>query len=317
MCGEVVESAGQGHGRGCRDRHPRPCGSVGVGGLCDDADMRRIDLHAHSSRSDGTLTPTQVVELAAERGLDVVALTDHDTTEGLAEAMAAGERSGVEVVPGVEFSAEYRGKSVHVLAHWMRIDDPAFQEELTRLRDERFRRGERMVELLHGLGVEISFDRVREISGGGNIVRPHIAQALVEAGAVATEREAFERYIADGGPAYLPKHALQPTDAVALIRSAGGVATLAHPGLWGSRDEPVPEEMIDEMAAAGLTGLEVDHIDHDADERAHYDAVASRLGLIPTGGSDCHGARHDPMRLGTSLCREEAFAALAAAAGRA
>lgn len=278
--------------------------------------MRRIDLHSHSSRSDGSLTPTEVIQLASDRGVDIVALTDHDTTEGLAEAAAAGDRLGVEVVPGVEFSAEYLGKSVHVLAHWMRVDDVPFQEELSRLRDERFLRGERMVGLLQGLGFEISFDRVREIAGGRNIVRPHIAQAMVEAGIVATEREAFERYISDGGPAYVPKHALHPTDAIALIRQAGGVATLAHPGLWGRRDEPVPEELIVEMAAAGLTGLEVDHIDHDAAERAHYDAVARRLGLIPTGGSDCHGRRYDPMRLGTSLCREESFAALAAAAGR-
>lgn len=277
--------------------------------------MSGIDLHSHSNRSDGTFDPAAIVRLAADRGLDTVALTDHDTTDGLAEALAAGRELGVRVVPGVEFSAEYRGKSVHVLAYWMRMDDAAFQDELTRLRDDRFRRGERMIELLQGLGFDISFERVREISGGGNIVRPHIAQAMVEAGIVATEREAFERYISDGGPAYVGKHALHPTDAIALIRDAGGVASLAHPGLWGARDEAVPEELIDEMAAVGLTGLEVDHIDHDAAKRAHYRAIADRLGLIPTGGSDCHGTRYDPVRLGASRCEPDAFAALAAAAG--
>lgn len=277
--------------------------------------MPGIDLHTHSDRSDGTFAPAAILRLAGERGLDVVALTDHDTTAGLDEAMAAGREVGVRVVPGVEFSAEYLGKSVHVLAYWMDVFDTAFQTELTRLRDDRFRRGERMIELLQGLGFDISFDRVREISGDGNIVRPHIAQAMVEAKIVATEREAFERYISDGGPAYVPKHALHPTDAIALIRAAGGVASLAHPGLWGARDEAVPEELIEEMAAAGLTGLEVDHVDHDAARRAHYGAIAERLGLIPTGGSDCHGTRYDPVRLGTSTCRPDAFEALAAAAG--
>jgi predicted metal-dependent phosphoesterase TrpH len=268
-----------------------------------------IDLHSHSNRSDGTFTPDELVRLAAERQLDVVALTDHDTTDGVEEAAATGREVGVEVVPGVEFSAEYRGTSIHVLCYWPDVDDPGLRDELRRLRDTRLRRGELMVEKLQALGLPITFERVREIAGGGNIVRPHVAQAMVEAGIVETEKDAFDRYIADGGPASVPKHALDPVDAVGLIRGAGGVCVLAHPGMWGDQTS-VPDELIEAMAAAGMAGLEVDHCDHTPEQRASYRALAERLGLVPTGGSDCHGARYDPVRLGSALTGPDAFAAL-------
>jgi 3',5'-nucleoside bisphosphate phosphatase len=277
--------------------------------------MAGIDLHTHSNRSDGTFEPAEIVRLAVERELEVVALTDHDTTAGLEEALSAGRDLGVEVVPGVEFSAEYQATSIHVLCYWMDAGDEDLQTELTRLRDDRFLRGERMIEKLRALGFDISFERVREIASGGNIVRPHVAQAMVEAGIVGTEREAFERYIADGGPAHVPKHALHPLDAVRLIRQAGGLCVLAHPGMWGAQTS-VPEDLIEAMADAGMRGLEVDHTDHAPDQRRHYRALAERLGLIATGGSDCHGLRYDPIRLGTSLCDPDGFAALRALAGR-
>jgi hypothetical protein len=273
--------------------------------------MVRIDLHTHSNRSDGTFTPSEVVRTAAERHLDVVALVDHDTTDGLDEALAAGRELGVEVVPGVEFSAEHERTSVHVLCYFMDVANPDFQAELRRLRDDRFRRGEMMVEKLQALGLPISFDRVREIAAGGNIVRPHVAQAMVEAGVVGSEEEAFERWIADGRPAHVPKHALEPLDALALIRAAGGLCVLAHPGMWGDQSE-VPQELIEAMAGAGMAGLEVDHTDHTPEQRARYRAMAERLGLVPTGGSDCHGTRYDPIRLGSSRCAPESFAALRA-----
>jgi len=275
--------------------------------------MPRIDLHTHSNRSDGTSEPAEVVRLAAERALDVVALTDHDTTDGLAEALAAGSVVGVDVVPGVEFSAEFDGQSVHVLCYWMDPQDAALQLELRRLREDRFRRGELMVDKLRDLGLPVGFERVRAIAGDATIVRPHIAQAMVEAGVVATEKEAFERYIGDGGPAHVAKHALDPVDAVALIDGAGGVCALAHPGMWGDQSS-VPVDLIERMAAAGMRGLEVDHPDHTPEMRERYRTLAGRLGLIATGGSDCHGTRYDPVRLGTSLCEPEAFAALRALA---
>jgi predicted metal-dependent phosphoesterase TrpH len=275
--------------------------------------MLRIDLHTHSKRSDGTFEPAEVVRLAAERALDVVALTDHDTTDGLAEAFATGSVVGVEVVPGVEFSAEFEGNSVHVLCYWMDPQDAALQLELRRLREDRFRRGELMVGKLQELGLPVAFQRVRAIAGDATIVRPHVAQAMVEAGVVATEKEAFERYIGDGGPAHVAKHALDPVNAVALIDGAGGVCALAHPGMWGDQSS-VPVELIERMAAAGMRGLEVDHPDHTPEMRERYRTLAGELGLIATGGSDCHGTRYDPVRLGTSLCEPEAFAALRALA---
>ena len=282
--------------------------------VCDDgAPMAGIDLHAHSDRSDGTFTPAEVVRLAAERGLDVVALTDHDTTDGLEEALAAGRETGVEVVPGVELSAEYLGTSIHVLCYWPDAEDPALRDELRRLRDTRMRRGELMVEKLQALGLPISFERVRRIAGGGNIVRPHVAQAMVEAGIVQTEKEAFDRYIADGGPASVPKHALDPVDAVGLVRGAGGVCALAHPGMWGDQTS-VPDDLVERMAAAGMGGLEVEHCDHTPEQREYYGAVADRLSLIRTGGSDCHGARYDPVRLGSALTSPESYGALRALA---
>jgi predicted metal-dependent phosphoesterase TrpH len=277
--------------------------------------MSGIDLHTHSDESDGTFTPSEVVHRAAELGLDVVALTDHDTTAGLEEAGEAAREVGVELVPGVEFSAEYQATSIHVLCYWMDASNEDLQTELQRLRDDRFRRGEMMIEKLQALGFDISFERVVEIAGGGNIVRPHVAQAMVEAGIVADEAEAFDRYIADGGPAHVPKHALDPLDAVDLIGRAGGVCVLAHPGMWGDQTS-VPDDLIAAMAERGMVGLEVDHTDHTPEQRAVYRAMAERLGLVATGGSDCHGTRYDPIRLGSSLCDPEQFAALRARAGR-
>ena len=259
--------------------------------------MSGIDLHTHSTASDGTNTITENVALARERGLAGIAITDHDTTAGYAEAAAAAEGTGLLIVPGIEFSAEYDGASLHVLAYWVDPADPALVEELRRLTDTRFRRGELMVEKLQALGYDISFERVRAIAGDDLIARPHIAQAMVEAGIVPTEKEAFDRFISDDGVAYVPKHALDPMDALRLIGAAGGVCVLAHPAMWKGNGA-VPDDLIEGMAAAGMGGLEVDHPDHAEAQRAHYRTLAGRLDLVPTGASDCHGARYG-YRLGS------------------
>jgi 3',5'-nucleoside bisphosphate phosphatase len=277
--------------------------------------MGGIDLHTHTNLSDGTFAPAELVREAVARDLDVVAITDHDTTDGLAEAESEGHLVGVEVVPGVEFSAEHLGNSVHVLCYWMDPTNAELREELRRLQLERFHRGEAMVSKLQALGYPIAFERVREIAGADNIVRPHVAQALVEAGVVATEEEAFDRLIGDDGPAYVPKHALDPIDGLDLIRRAGGVCVLAHPGMW-TTESAVPDELIETMAAAGMTGLEVDHSDHTPEQREYYRGMANRLGLVATGGSDCHGTRYDPVRLGSVTTDPEQFGALRAVAGR-
>jgi predicted metal-dependent phosphoesterase TrpH len=259
--------------------------------------MPGYDLHTHSTFSDGTASVTDNVRLAGERGVAGIGVTDHDTTEGLAEAAAASAEHGVEIVPGVELSAELDGASVHVLAYWIDPRNEELQVELARLRDTRFRRGELIVEKLQELGYDLSFERVREIAGDDLIARPHIAQAMVEAGIVAEEKEAFDRFISDGGIAYVPKHALHPMVALQLIRRAGGACVLAHPGMWRG-SESIPEPLIEEMAGGGMAGLEVFHPDHDEAKRAQYAFIAERHGLIPTGSSDCHGARYD-FRLGS------------------
>ena len=264
--------------------------------------MPGYDLHTHSTFSDGTATPDENVRLAVERGLEGLGVTDHDTTEGVDEAISA---AGAElaIVPGLELSAEHDGTSLHVLGYWVDPAHDGLREELRRLHDTRFRRGELIVERLRSLGFDVSFERVRAIAGEDLIARPHIAQAMVEAGIVATEKDAFDRYISDDGPAYVPKHALAPVDAVALIRDAGGSSVLAHPGMWRG-SEAVPEDLIEEMAAGGMAGLEVEHPDHDEAQRSRYGAIAARLGLVRTGASDCHGARYD-FRLGAETTPPE------------
>ncbi len=276
--------------------------------------MPGYDLHSHSNRSDGTLQPAEVMELASQRELAGVALTDHDTFDGLEEAAARAEELGLEFVPGIEFSAEYDGASLHILGYWVDADDPAIQAELIRLTATRFRRGEMIVEKLREIGLDVSLERVLELAGGEAIARPHIAQAMVEAGIVADEKEAFDRYISDDGLAYVPKHALPPMQALRLIGEAGGICVLAHPGMWRGSDT-VPDGLIEELAAGGMVGLEVRHPDHDGEMRAKYAAMAERLDLVATAASDCHGGRYG-FRMGEERTDAETFAELKRRAGR-
>ena len=273
--------------------------------------MPGIDLHAHTIYSDGTFTPAEAVALAVERELDVLSISDHDSTEGLPEAEAASEGSALEIVPGVELSTVHEGGPVHLLTYWPDVGDEDLQGELQRLRDDRWTRGQRMVEKLQALGYPISFERVSEIAEGKNVGRPHIAQALVEAGVVPELKDAFtDELIGTGGRAYVEKHALASLDALALVKRARGVAVLAHPGLRWRAELPVPDELIERMAEAGLDGIEVDHPDHDTIARVRYREMAHRLGLVATGSSDCHGTRYDPVRMGSETTDPEEFARL-------
>ena len=268
-----------------------------------------IDLHAHTRFSDGTFTPAESVALARERGLTVLSISDHDSTEGVAEAVEAADGTGLEIVPGVEFSTVRDGHGMHVLAYWADADDE-FQEELSRLRDDRFWRGQQMVKKLQDLGYPIRFERVEEIAGSKNIVRPHIAQALVEAGVVETVDAAFtDDLIKDGGRAYVEKHALDPVDAIRLIKRAGGVAVVAHPGLH-REGLGVPDEVLEEMIDAGLDGIECDHPDHEPEAAERYRRIARDRGLVVTGSSDDHGTRYDPPRLGSVTTDPAEFARL-------
>ncbi|MBC9711110.1 PHP domain-containing protein [Streptomyces sp. TRM66268-LWL] len=250
----------------------------------------RIDLHTHSTASDGTDTPAELVRNAKAAGLDVVALTDHDTTRGHAEAMKAVPE-GLTLVTGAELSCRLNGTGLHLLAYLFDADDPALLAERELVRDDRVPRARAMVGKLQELGVDIEWERVARIAGDGSIGRPHIAEALVELGVVPTVSDAFtEDWLANGGRAYADKHELDPFEAIRLVKAAGGVTVFAHP-LAVKRGEVVPEEAIADLAQAGLDGIEADHMDHDPATRARLKGLAAELGLLATGSSDYHGSR--------------------------
>ncbi|MGA5315240.1 PHP domain-containing protein [Streptomyces pseudogriseolus] len=250
----------------------------------------RIDLHTHSTASDGTDTPAELVRKAAAAGLDVVALTDHDTTRGHADALAALPQ-GLTLVTGAELSCRLDGVSMHLLAYLFDPEEPALLAERELVRDDRVPRAQGMIAELNELGVPVTWDQVARIAGDGSVGRPHVASALVELGVVDSVNDAFTpEWLADGGRAYVPKHETDPFEAVRLVKNAGGVAVFAHPAAV-KRGRTVPESAIAELAEAGLDGIEVDHMDHDPDTRARLRGLAGELGLLVTGSSDYHGSR--------------------------
>lgn len=250
----------------------------------------RIDLHTHSTASDGTDTPAELVLSAAAAGLDVVALTDHDTTRGHAEAIAALPE-GLTLVTGAELSCRIDGTSMHMLAYLFDPAEPALLAERELVRDDRVPRAKAVIAKLNALGVPVTWEQVARIAGDGSVGRPHIATALVELGVVPTVGDAFtDQWLADGGRAYVEKHETDPFEAIRLVKAAGGVCVFAHPAAV-KRGRTVPESAIAEMAAAGLDGIEVDHMDHDPDTRARLRGLAAELGLLVTGSSDYHGSR--------------------------
>ena len=267
----------------------------------------RADLHVHSTASDGTDPPAEVMRRAARAGLDVVALTDHDTVAGHAEARAAAGPlyPPLALLPGMELSGRLDGRSLHMLAYLFDADQPELSAELTRIRDDRVLRARAMVDKLAGLGVDVSWEQVAAIAGQAVVGRPHIARAMADSGAIASPREAFTRdWIADGGRAYVGRYALDPVRAIDLVRAAGGVTALAHPR--AGRDTWVTNEQITRLAAAGLAGLEVFHPDQSEAERARLIALAHDLALATTGGSDDHGSLTD-YRLGCETTSGEAY----------
>ncbi|MFE5123413.1 PHP domain-containing protein [Streptomyces sp. NPDC056669] len=265
----------------------------------------RIDLHTHSTASDGTDTPAELVRNAAAAGLDVVALTDHDTVGGYAEATRALP-SGLTLVTGAELSCRLNGVSLHMLAYLFDPAEPELAAERELVRDDRVPRAQAMVAKLRGLDVPITWERVAEIAGDGAVGRPHIATALVELGVVESVSDAFTQdWLADGGRAHVEKHESDPFEAIRLIKGAGGVAVFAHP-LAVKRGQCVPESAIGELAAAGLDGIEVDHMDHDEDTRARLRGLAADLGLLTTGSSDYHGSRKT-CRLGEHTTDPEVY----------
>ncbi|MEZ0448473.1 PHP domain-containing protein [Cellulomonas sp. ICMP 17802] len=268
----------------------------------------RIDLHTHSTASDGTEAPAQVVAAAAAAGLDVVALTDHDTTAGWADAEDAARHHGIALVRGTEVSARAAGISIHLLSYLQDPAHPALAVELDRTRDARLNRARQIVELL-AADVPITWDDVLAQSRDAVVVgRPHIADALVARGVVPDRDAAFAHLLASSGPYHVPHYAPDGTDAVRAIRAAGGVPVFAHPGA-DARGHIVPDRVFDRLAAAGLAGLEVHHRDHSPAQRARLTAIADRLGLLVTGSSDYHGDGK-ANRLGENLTAPEVLAAI-------
>lgn len=245
----------------------------------------RADLHLHTTCSDGRLTPTELVQLVVDRGIEVMALTDHDTTQGMEEALAAARRyPQLRLIPGVELSTDVPGNEVHVLGYFIDYQDEDFQRFLARFRDSRMNRAQRMVEKLATLGIHIDWQRVKEIAGAGAVGRPHVAQAILEKGYISSIAEAFDRFIGRTGPAYVEREKMTPAEAVTLAAKVGGLPVLAHP-----RDLDNLGQLIEELKGAGLIGMEVYYQNYDDDTVAELLTVAKRYDLIPLGGSDYHG----------------------------
>jgi predicted metal-dependent phosphoesterase TrpH len=256
------------------------------------------DFHLHSTHSDGRKTPAELAALAHRAGLRYLSLSDHDTVAGLDEMRAAlAAYPEIALIPGVELSVEMAGVEVHMLGYWFDERNLAFLAELARFRDGRLGRGQEMVRKLRALGMGITWERVLEIAGDASVGRPHVALALLEKGYVQNVNEAFDRYLKNGGPAYVAREKLTPEDAIAMLHAAGGIAVVAHPQFMGDRDGARPENAERDAALArlrdaGAVGMEVYYKRNSPELIAALKAVADRLGLVPTGGSDYHALGH-------------------------
>lgn len=270
-----------------------------------------IDLHTHSSVSDGTDAPAELVAAAAALGIAVIALCDHDSFDGLPEALAAGERLGVRVVRGIEISAELAGGSVHLVGYGCDPGDRDLADELARIRRGRTGRIPAMLAKLAELGFPLTEAELRPFVGASpSIGRPHIADAMVSRGYVADRREAFDRWLADDGPAFVPRYSVDVGRGIDLVHRAGGVAVIAHPWGRGSRRLLTPEVLAGLVRDHQLDGIEVDHQDHDAADRAALAAIADRLGLLVTGSSDYHGSGKVGHPLACNTTAPEVLAAI-------
>ena len=254
---------------------------------------RWIDLHIHTTASDGLLTPEEVVEIAKEEGLSAISITDHDTIEGYKAAKKRAEELEIELIPGVELSTCYKGEDFHILGYLIDCENPEFLKKINSFQEERRVRGEEMVEKLNELGIDLSMETVKNIAGKGSVGRPHLADALLKEEFVHTYEEAFARYLGYHAPAYVPKGFLTPREGIDLIHLVRGVAVLAHPGTSRA------QHAIYDFLQLGLDGIEVYYSKHDRETTQHYINQAKKLGLIYTGGSDCHGRRGGKVLIGT------------------
>ncbi|GAB4280545.1 MAG: PHP domain-containing protein [Deferrisomatales bacterium] len=279
-----------------------------------------VDLHVHTTRSDGALTPTQAVRYAAARGLRAVAVTDHDTIDGNEEASAAGRAAGVDVVAGVEISTQWDGITFHLLGYGLKRVTPRVREAFAFLVESRCRRNPEMLEKLRRLGIDLTMEEVAAEARGEIVGRPHFAQALVRRGVVGSTQEAFARFLGRGAPAYVDKNRLSPAQACELIREARGLAVLAHPGLIEQDRPGALHPLVEHLEGLGLAGIEAYYSRHSADQVSRYRSLARRKGLLVTGGSDFHRSGEGGPEMGTGFgdlrvpdsCYEELVARLGA-----
>ena len=262
--------------------------------------MVRIDLHTHTTASDGSLSPEELVQLAKHQGVSALAVTDHDSVAGLHRAKAEGERLGIEIIPGIEISCLYGGIELHILGHFINAENPRLEAMLTTYLASRDERNPRIVERLRELGCDLSYEEVKAFAGPGTIGRPHIAQVLLRKGYVGSIAEAFDRYLADGGPAYVPRALPTPAEAIGLIRQIGGIPILAHPVYISRLREPI-EQICATLKNAGLLGIESLYSTHTRQQTDRYLIIAREQGLLVTGGSDFHGDVKPDILVGTGF----------------
>jgi 3',5'-nucleoside bisphosphate phosphatase len=246
----------------------------------------KVDLHIHTTYSDGSYTPGQVVRMAKNAGLDIISITDHDSLNGLPEAIETAKEFGIEVIPGVEISSDMGDREVHILAYFVEQDNSELERYLSFFREERIKRADRIVKRLRSLGLSITLDDVMDIAQNCAVGRPHIAQAMLAKNLVSSYFEAFNKYIGNGGPAYERKVHISPTSAFKIINDAGGLSFIAHPGY-------MPETVIKDLIEAGVDGIEVLHPSHSHQQVRFYRGIVNEYFLLESGGSDFHGGKRD------------------------
>jgi 3',5'-nucleoside bisphosphate phosphatase len=250
--------------------------------------MSRLDLHLHTTHSDGSFTPTEVIDFAQKAGVTALAITDHDITTGILEATVAGGKHGIDVIPGIEISSILGDSELHILGYFLDYQDTRLNERLARLRESRHRRNPKIIERLRAAGIEITYEEVRSLAGTDSVGRPHIARVLMEKGVVASAKEAFDLWLADGRPAYVSRELPTPSEAMQWIREAKGLPVLAHP-TWVKTTEGTLTDLVRRLKADGLDGIEVHYSTHTPRQTREYLALAKQLDLLVTGGSDFHG----------------------------
>lgn len=259
--------------------------------------MSRIDLHLHTTYSDGSLSPAEVLGLAHKAGVSALAITDHDIVAGIPEAIETGACLGIEVIPGIEISSRYGESELHILGYFLDWKDSELSSRLAQLRASRHRRNPRIIEKLNELGLDLTYDEVKALAGTESVGRPHIARVLMEKGYVQSAKEAFDRYLAQGAAAYVPRELPEPAEAIAWIRAARGIPVLAHP-TWVNESAEGLYKLCDKLKAEGLGGIEVHYSTHKPQQTSEFLSLAKRLNLLVTGGSDFHGLTKPDIEVG-------------------